>query len=89
MPQKHVQPETGDARVDSVEISDDARSQLANMADTLRDEHLKSATAGETSDSQTGDSRLERVRQRIANGYYERPEIAREIADRLLDELDM
>lgn len=58
---------------DSVEISPDGRQRLAELAD-----------AALLSDKQT---KLELVRARIAQNYYDRSDVKEQVAGRLIDDL--
>ncbi len=89
---------------DTVEISDDARRKLAELADAV----LRARGAEPTRQAQVGDVRktegrgmsesrdtdanradkIEQARRRIETGFYDRPEVKKEIADRLTDEME-
>jgi len=75
-------------RQDGVEISEEARRRLAELADL----HLKKMESqGRLVDepvTEPADNRLDAIRERIASGYYDRPEVIRDIADRMIDETD-
>lgn len=59
---------------DSIEISQDARRKLAEMADeALRTDRR---------------DRVEQIRGRIAEGFYDRPEVKEQVAERLMNDLD-
>lgn len=61
---------------DSVEISLKARGLLAQTAD----ESL-------AYDAKTVSSRLELMREKVASGHYDRPEIIEAVADKLADQM--
>jgi hypothetical protein len=73
---------------DRVEISDEARIRLAEMADReLRREALgPQPAATEASDA---DDKLDIVRRRIQTGYYDQPDVKKNIADKLIDDMDV
>lgn len=86
---------------DQVEISEDARRMLAEMADQAL---LEEATTGgaeapvadeaETPEASAAgtdrpNGKLADIRRRIESGFYDQPEIQDRIADRLSDELDL
>ncbi len=85
---------------DSVTISDDARKRLARQADSLLErEQAKSPVYSlpgrptDTGASTRGNDTvradiLNEIKHRIDSGYYEREDIKRLIADRLLDNLN-
>ena len=58
---------------DSVEISLKARALLAQAADTSRAEE------------RPGSERLEMIRDKVASGHYDRPEIIEAVAQKLAD----
>lgn len=73
--------------VDRAEISGEARARLAELADTeLAREKLEPQAVD--SDGQPDKERLDLVRERIASGYYDDPEVRSKIVDRLIDDLD-
>jgi len=61
---------------DSVEISLKARALLAQRAD----ESL-------AYDVKTAPSRLELIREKIASGHYDRPEVVEAVAEKLTDQM--
>ena len=70
-------------KTDTVSISLQARKRLANLADssrTLSPEQIDAET-------ETGQTRLDQVRQRIADGFYNREDVRAMIADKLTDHL--
>ncbi len=69
-------------RTDSVQISDEARSRLAELADAARRVELEHP---ELTDAE--EDKLEHIRARIADGLYEHAEVKRQIADRLAQRL--
>lgn len=72
------------ARTDRVEISDAARA-LAEQARAREAAEAEAApTAGETSTDRTAE-----LRARVAQGYYDQPQILSQVADRLLDSGDL
>jgi hypothetical protein len=77
---------------DIIEISGEGRRRLAEMADALVGEP-------EAKDFGTGSEpvapvdtdrpdRLDEIRRRVARGDYGRPEVKRQIADRIADEME-
>jgi len=86
---------------DRVEISEDARRMLAEMADrALLEEAATPGGAAQVTDeaeaaevqTTAGDrpkDKLTEIRRRIESGYYNQPEIMDRIADRLSDDLDL
>lgn len=76
---------------DWVEISDSARSKLADLADKARQEQIEmdggmnSATTAEPS---LQDGRLEQIRLKILSGFYDSREVTERIVDRLSDEME-
>ena len=85
VPKKKESLSNRPAQTDAVIISDEARAQLARLADETR--------AGSPVDPVRLDEdgiRIDRVKlamERLASGYYSRPEIREEIAGRLADEM--
>jgi anti-sigma28 factor (negative regulator of flagellin synthesis) len=63
---------------DKVEISDDARARLAEMADARLE-----------AEQQARREKLAMIRERMETGFYDRPEVKEQIADRLIDDLDI
>ena len=89
---------------DVIEISDSGRRKLAELADAaLKSERPGSNTSETTEHSsvQSPDStggadlsndredRIRQIRERIDSGFYDRTEVKRTIADRLIDDMDM
>ena len=75
------QPETPASpkeQTDRVEISSDARTRLAEAADARLAE-----------EQQARREKLDLIRERIKSGFYERPEVDQQVADRLIDDLDL
>jgi hypothetical protein len=80
-----------------VELSRDSRRRIGEAADLARSQEysaheLRGKVRARSDDvetsERTGDSdRLETIRDRIESGYYERPDIKRQIAGRLADAL--
>lgn len=70
--------------VDKIEISEDARAKLADLADR---ERLLESASGETEASR--EDRLTQIRERIRSGYYDQPGVDDAVADRLIDDLDL
>ena len=72
-------------RKDGVEISDEARKQLAALAD----QHLKKMESQGRLPEEPQEKpvdRLGEIRHRMASGFYDSPEMMQEIADRIIDE---
>jgi len=83
---------------DTVEISNDARVRLAQLADAAlraaRDGSQQRtdevSTKGEGVESAIpAQERIEQVRARIESGFYDQPDVRGKIADRLIDDLDL
>ena len=88
---KPVQPETQQKPrdTDSVEISESARSMSEQAAsertnDTTSADHTESSR--ETSEMDERADKVERARQRIESGYYDRPDVKADIARRIADD---
>ena len=94
---------TGGAR-DSLEISDACRRRLAELADAaLSLERIRSGGEEEDRSLSIQDStisdgacpgegrkaRIEEIRRKINTGFYDRPDVRKKIADRIVDDLDM
>jgi hypothetical protein len=89
---------------DTVEISQEARKKLAELADKVLKEKSadgtdrndssrevveKTVTEEKENDNMTlTPARLAEIRKRISSGFYDRPEIKGEIIDRLTDDID-
>jgi anti-sigma28 factor (negative regulator of flagellin synthesis) len=71
--------------VDKIEISDNARAKLAELADQ--------ALAAEKQDTEitegNREDRLAQIKQRIDSGFYDQPGVDEIVADRLIDDLDL
>lgn len=80
---------------DSVQLSADTRVRIAEAADQalgysdrgLREKVRVHTDSIDSTDRGYGQERLQRIRDRIDSGYYEREDIKRRIAGRLADEL--
>jgi hypothetical protein len=77
-PQKN-QP--GQAPRDRVELSLETNRRIQGAVDEARSEKSSHRSKNQRED------KLALVKSRIETGYYERPEVMAEIADRLIDEL--
>ena len=77
------------AHGDNVEITEDARRRLSQMAAEARDELLRQdrGDAEKPARDLAGDKRIAELKRRIEEGYYERPEIKEQIADHLADDV--
>ena len=89
---------------DTVEISQEARKKLAELADQALREQSDGRAVAEAA-SQTDDKtvaeeendseriltpeRLAEIRKRIGSGFYDRPEIKDKIIDKLADDIDI
>jgi anti-sigma28 factor (negative regulator of flagellin synthesis) len=72
---------------DRADISLEARTRLAEMADQeLAREKTEPQPVG--SDELPRPERLDQIRERIASGYYNDPNVKSKIVDRLIDDLD-
>lgn len=85
-------PESGSPPVSPGQIfSDNVRFHLARLADAAREAALLHPAEDDDPepagrDLQTG-NRLAEIRRRIAEGFYNRDEVRRKIADKLDDEI--
>jgi hypothetical protein len=87
-------PTPSSARTDTVDISEDARRKLAELADRALAEMggVSNEFDGRVDRNGKADQiseRLDEIRRRIEAGYYDRPEIKGDIADRLSDEMGL
>ncbi len=73
-------------RSDALVISSDARRQLAELADSARDLVSRMDLDNDGSD-EIREDKIQLARARIKSGYYDLPEIKKQIADRLADDL--
>ena len=81
-------PEKPSKIVDRVEISEDARAKLGELADQeLRKEQSVSRTAD--AEGLISADRMETIRRRIKSGYYDQAEVKAKIADKLIDDMDL
>lgn len=76
------QEKSSSAVSDSVQISDEARGRLAELADAARRIEIEHPELGGEEED-----RLEHIKARIANGLYNNPEVKRQLADRLAQRL--
>ena len=87
-------------RGDSVKISDEARKKLARAADNLlrleqstdpvytrSDIQARAAGVSADSASEIREEILREVQERLESGFYDREEVKRSIADKLVDRL--
>lgn len=75
---------------DRIEVSQDAMRKLSEMADQTRRGLLSRTSEADTSPQagdMAGNERIARLRQRVQSGYYARPEVVRQIADSLADDI--
>ena len=70
--------------VDKIEISEDARARLSELADQA----LKAEKTSPEVAQASREDRLTLIRERIESGYYNRPEVDEAVADRLIDDLE-
>jgi len=87
-------PETAPARPDTtdrVEISLDARTRLAELADRELKAHGARVGENPTSPGDLGGvkDRIAEIRQKIESGFYDRPEIRDRIVNNLTDDLEI
>ena len=85
---------------DVVEISQDARRKLAQLADAALRTERKQQPVGGLTEANSQDEKggpvpnvtkaqnMEQIHQRLRTGFYDQPEVRREIADRLIDDID-
>ena len=93
---KRIEEKTGQQAketVDRVEISDDARARLAELADLRLQSHGDDAEPTRAGDAgpeeESNHDRIAEIRKRIETGFYDQPEIREKIADKLVDDLDL
>jgi anti-sigma28 factor (negative regulator of flagellin synthesis) len=75
---------------DRVEISNDARTKLAELADLglkAYGTHPEERLARPDDPTGTEKDRISEIRQKIESGFYDRPEIRDQIANNLTDDL--
>jgi hypothetical protein len=84
---KEAQPKK--QAVDTIEVSENARKKLAEAADNARTTLLNGAegSGAKSLNDLSGSERITRLRQRVESGYYERPEIKKQIAESLADDI--
>ena len=81
-------PETARKIADRIEISENARAKLAELADQeLRKQCLASKPV--SADYLTDEERIETIRRRIKSGFYNQPGVRTRIADELIDDLNI
>ena len=100
-PQKVAEPASRPG--DRIEISENARHKLAELADRAVLQQMDSSgtysrsagadTRGVDEQSTSGpaaerSTRLDEVRKRMAAGFYDRPDVVRKIAEKLADDLN-
>ena len=79
---------------DRLDISDDGRARLADMADKARKEQGEDALPNKIGATEQEhalelkDGRLEQIRLKILSGYYDSAAVRDSIADRLTEELE-
>ena len=66
---------------DSVQLSDDARAHQAEAA--AHKAEVEAARTALRAQPGLSDERATEIRQRVADGYYDRPEVIAETADKL------
>lgn len=83
------------AKADRVEISENGRELLADMADRLRREQPNMDGGEAEADTMTVErssglsgGKLEQIRLKILSGFYTSPQVIDTIADRLSDDID-
>jgi hypothetical protein len=77
---------------DRLEISQDARVRLAEMADLklqLRTTEPETIRPGADPAQDSGDGRIAQIRRKLKSGFYDLPEVKGKIVDRLIDDLDI
>lgn len=74
----------------AVSLPVDTQQQLGELADLARRELIAKAGLQTSLKHKLLDSRnrADEIRRRIQNGYYSRPEVLRNIADRLADDME-
>ena len=86
VPREQAEPQSADAKNDQVEISQEARAKLAELADRQLAEKGRHLSIPD--DSGGDDSLIKRIREKIESGYYNQPQVRSDIASRLIDDLD-
>ena len=93
-PEKPEKPEspplakTSQKIIDQVEISQEARARLGELADQeLRKEQQSPQSV--SSERLTGKDRIDAIQQRIKSGYYDNPDVKAKIADKLIDDMEL
>ena len=84
---KGAVPEPNREIVDRMEISLEARTRLAELADQELKKERSAPTPIDPVRLQ-GAARLEAIRRRIEAGFYDQPEVRARIADNLIDDWD-
>jgi len=79
----------GQLEIDQVvEETAEAIHQSGALSDIINGDHLlMRARLSQTENLEAGAEKLAQVRQRIKSGYYNSPEVANEIADRMMEDL--
>ncbi len=74
---------------DRIEVSDDARRRLAELADRARRELLAGPQEAEAPSQaeELASDRIARLRQKVASGFYQRPEVIQRVAEHLADDI--
>lgn len=70
---------------DRVEISQDARSKLAEMADLKL--KLRKGLELQTTDARA--ARIEDIRRKVDSGFYDLPQVKDDIANKIMKDLDL
>ncbi|HVP07714.1 MAG TPA: hypothetical protein VMS71_07725 [Candidatus Acidoferrum sp.] len=74
---------------DRIEVSDDARRRLAELADRARRELLTGPQEAETRSQveELATDRIARLKQKVASGFYQRPEVIQQVAEGLAEDI--
>ncbi len=73
--------------VDRLDISQDARARLAELADQELEKERSAPTPVEPSRLK-GAARIDAIRRRVETGFYDQSEVRARIADNLIDDWD-
>jgi hypothetical protein len=88
-PNQASPPQESIGRIEErVEISSEARARLGELADR---ELRKEAPRPQRANAETAEAgdKLEILRRRIEAGYYDQPDVKKNIADKLIDDMDV
>lgn len=75
-------PDQTEDHADRIEISEDARQKLAELADSHLREIKATGVTFEGSSERVG--KIERIKARIETGFYDIPEVKEKIAEKII-----